>query len=193
MSMTLQANRFVERKNMSVSGITSTLFDSSNQTVQNNMQQFKQEFQQVGQDLQSGNLSAAQADFVTLQQLGPKGISDPTIQSGNPLSQAFNKLSQELSSGNVSVAQQDYAKIQQAFQNQASGTYGHHHHHHGGANGENAISQLMNQQGQALQSGDLSSAQTAYNSLLQDYQQASQSNDPATGPTTQSNGVSLNA
>jgi predicted lipid-binding transport protein (Tim44 family) len=120
---------------MSVSGIASTLFDSSNQTVQNNMQQFNQEFQQLGKDLHSGNLSAAHADFVTLQKLGPKGISDPTIQSDNPLSQAFNKLSQDLSSGNVSAAQQDYAKIQQAFQNQASRAHGHHHHSGGSENG----------------------------------------------------------
>ena len=178
---------------MSVSGIASTLFDSSNQTVQNNMQQFKQEFQQLGKDLQSGNLSAAQADFVTLQQLGPKGISDPTIQSGNPLSQAFNKLAQDLASGNISAAQQDYAKIQQAFQHQASRAHGHHHHHSGDENGESAISQLMDQLGQALQSGDLSSAQAAYQSLLQDFQQASQSNEPTAASTTSSSSVSLNA
>ena len=41
---------------MSVSGISSSnLFDSINQTTQNNMQQFRKEFQQLGQDLQSGN------------------------------------------------------------------------------------------------------------------------------------------
>ncbi len=53
---------------MSLSGISSSnLFSYENQSVQNNMQQFQQEFQQLGQDLQSGNLSAAQSDFTTLQ------------------------------------------------------------------------------------------------------------------------------
>jgi uncharacterized protein YukE len=57
---------------MSVSAISgSSFFDYSTQNVQNKMQQFQQEFQQLGQDLRSGNLSAAQADFATLQQLGP--------------------------------------------------------------------------------------------------------------------------
>lgn len=176
---------------MSVAGITSTIFDSSNQTVQNNMQQFKQEFQQLGEDLQSGNLSAAQSDFVTLQQLGPKGLSDPTIQSSNPLSQAFSKLSQDLSSGNVSGAQQDYGKIQQAFQNQAARTKGHHGHHHGSNGGENEISQLMDQLGQSLQSGDLSSAQTAYNSLFQDLQQVGHGS--ASASPSAANSLSLNA
>jgi hypothetical protein len=94
------------------------------------MQQFKQEFQQLGQDLQAGNLSAAQADFVTLQQLGLQGPSTSTAQSSSPLAQAFKQLSQDLSSGNLSAAQQDDVKIQRAIQSQASQTQGHHHHHH---------------------------------------------------------------
>ena len=58
---------------MSVSGISSSsLFDYNTQSVQNKMQQFQQEFQQLGQDLQSGNLSAAQSDFATLQQYAPQ-------------------------------------------------------------------------------------------------------------------------
>ncbi len=180
---------------MSVAGICSTLFASSNPTIQNNMKQFSQEFQQLGEDLKSGNMSAAQSDFVTLQQTGPQGLSDPTIQSSNPLSQAFSQLSQDLSSGNVSGAQQDYTKIQQAFQNQPARTEGHRGHHHGGNGGENAMSQLMDQLGQALQSGDLSTAQTDYNTLLQDFQQANQSAEPVAASTspTVANGLSLSA
>ena len=45
---------------MSVAGILSSgLFNYAAQSVNNNVQQFRQEFQQLGQDLQSGNLSAA--------------------------------------------------------------------------------------------------------------------------------------
>ena len=164
---------------MSVSGISSSnLFDSTNQTIQTKMQQFQKEFQQLGQDLQSGNLSAAQSDFVTLQQMGTQSASSSTsaTQSNSPLAQAFNQLAQDLKSGNIGAAHQDFAQIQQAFQNQASQTKGHHHHHGGGGS---AMSQLFEQLGQALQSGDLSSAQTAYNTLAQDFSQLGQGGQPA--------------
>ena len=59
---------------MSVSGISSSsLYDT--QSVQNSAQQFRQEFQQLGQDLQAGNLSAAQSDFTTLQNLSAQNSS----------------------------------------------------------------------------------------------------------------------
>ncbi len=164
---------------MSVSGISSSnLFDSTNQTIQSKMQQFQKEFQQLGQDLQSGNLSAAKSDFVTLQQMGTQSasISTSATQSNSPLAQAFNQLAQDLKSGNIGAAQQDFAQIQQAFQNQASQTKGHHHHHGGG--GGSAMSQLFDQLSQALQSGDLSSAQTAYNSLAQAFPQLGQGGQP---------------
>jgi hypothetical protein len=95
---------------MSVSGVSNNPIHFRNQSVQSNMQQFKREFQQLGEDLHAGNLSAAQADFVTLQQLGPQGLSTSTAQSSSPLAQAFKQSSQELSSGNLSAAQQDYAQ-----------------------------------------------------------------------------------
>jgi len=112
---------------MSVSGIlSSNLFSYQNQSVNNNNQQFKQDFAQLGQDLQSGNVSAAQ---------------------------------------------QDYSNIQQDIQNHVAQT---HHHHHGGGGESSAISQLFQQLGQDLQSGDLSSAQKAYATLQQDLQQLGQ-------------------
>jgi hypothetical protein len=157
---------------MSTSGISSSnWFNYSNQSVQNNFQQFQQEFQQLGQDLQSGNLSAAQQDFVTLQQLGPQSNSTSSPQSNNPIAQQFNQLAQDLQSGNLSAAQQDYANIQQDFQNHAAQGHHHHHHHGGGGSESNQISQLFSQLGQALQSGNLSSAQQVYATLQQDFQQ----------------------
>jgi outer membrane protein assembly factor BamD (BamD/ComL family) len=164
---------------MSVAGISSSSWwNYENQSVQNRFQQFQQEFQQLGQDLQSGNLSAAQQDFATLQQLGPQNSSTQSAQSNNPIAQAFQQLAQDLQSGNLSAAQQDYTQIQQDFQNQAAaqnqtteGHYGHHHHHHGGGGESSEINQLFSQLGQALQSGNLSTAQQTYNALLQDLQQ----------------------
>jgi soluble cytochrome b562 len=161
---------------MSVSGISSSsLLDYySAQDVQNKMKQFQQEFQQLGQDLQSGNLSAAQSDFATLQQLMPQNSSTSSAQSNNPIAQAFSQLSQDLQAGNLSAAQQDYSTIQQDFQNQAAQMHGHHHHHGGGGSAASAISQLFDQLGQALQSGDLSTAQSVFSSLQQELQQLSQ-------------------
>jgi outer membrane protein assembly factor BamD (BamD/ComL family) len=180
---------------MSVAGIlSSSLFNYSSDGVQNKKQQFQQEFQQLGQDLQSGNLSAAQTDFTALQPSGSQANS-PLSTTGNSLiSQDFKQLSQDLQSGNVSAAQQDYAKIQQDFQSQGAGTHAHHHHRGGGGGGGNEISQLLEQLGQDLQSGSLSAAQQAYSTLQQDFPQFAQ-NTGVGQPSSElaSGGVSVNA
>ena len=130
------------------------------------LQQFQQEFQQLGKDLSSGNLSAAQSDFATLQKNMPQtSSSTAAAQSGNPISQALSQLSQDLQAGNLSAAQQDYANLQQDFQSHAA--HGHHHHHGSGGSEQNQFSQLFNQLGQELQSGNLSSAQSTWNSMQQ--------------------------
>jgi|HubBroStandDraft_2_1064218.scaffolds.fasta_scaffold486269_1 outer membrane protein assembly factor BamD (BamD/ComL family) len=162
---------------MSVTGISSSGFsDYEAQSVQKN--QVAQEFKQLGQDLQAGNLSAAQSDFATLQQLVSQAGSAPMSasssssssssspsQSGNPIAQAFSQLATDLKSGNLTAAQQDFAQIEKDFQNlatqnQAPGDNGSglpHHHHRGTSN---SISQLFEQLGQSLQSGNLTSAQS---------------------------------
>src|ERR1700758_5068832 len=125
---------------MSLSGISSSnLVNYENQSVQNKVQQFKQEFQQLGQDLQSGNLSAAQTDFTTLQQIGSNSTATSPTASSNPLAQAFNQLGQDLQSGNLSAAQQDFTTIQQDLQSHASQTQGHHHPRHGGGGDSQSI------------------------------------------------------
>lgn len=163
---------------MSVSGISSSsLFDYNTQDVQNTQQQIHQEFQQLGQDLQSGNLSAAQADFADLQSLTPQSNSSSASQSSNPLAQAFSQLSQDLQSGNLSAAQQDYATIQQDLQSGASQMH-HHHHHHGGGSSSGSqgstFSQMFSELGQALQSGNLSTAQQVFGSIEQEFPQLAQ-------------------
>jgi len=184
---------------MSVAGIFSTGFlNFASQGVQNKVQQFQQDFQQLGQDLQSGNLSAAQSDFATLQQLGPQGSSSSSsAQSNNPIGQAFNQLAQDLQAGNLSAAQSDFSTLQQDLQNQATQAphYHHHHHHGGGGNGSNPIEQQFAQLGQDLQSGNLSAAQQAYSSLQQEFQQlgtgGSGSSSGSTNSSSGSNSVSV--
>ncbi|MGB8886023.1 MAG: hypothetical protein WCC87_04825 [Candidatus Korobacteraceae bacterium] len=174
---------------MSVAGISSSsLFNYNTQSVQNQKQQFQQEFQQLGQDLQSGNLSAAQSDFATLQQYAPQTNSSSSSQSNSPIAQEFSQLAKDIQSGNTSAAQQDYSTIQQDMQSHAA--EGHHHHHSssggGGEGGQSAVSQLMSQLGQALQAGNLTSAQQTYSTLQQEFQQFTQGNS-ATTPSSSSN------
>ena len=160
---------------MSVSGVfTTNVADYTAPNAQNERQQIQQDFEQLGQDLQSGNLSAAQADFATLQKLLPQNSSTSATEN-DPVAQAFNQLSQDLQSGNLSAAQQAYASIQQDFQAQAGRTEGHGHHHHHQFDGEAGnFGQLLSQLGQALQSGNLSQAQQLFATLQQDFGQGGQ-------------------
>jgi outer membrane protein assembly factor BamD (BamD/ComL family) len=88
-----------------------------------------QAFQQLAQDLQSGNLSGAQQDFSTIQQdIQSQGgghhhhsyLQDSSAAQQNPIAQLFSELGQALQSGNLSAAQQAYTTLQQDFQS-ASG------------------------------------------------------------------------
>jgi outer membrane protein assembly factor BamD (BamD/ComL family) len=173
---------------MSVSGISSTsLYNPQN--TENNFQQL---FQQLGRDLQSGNLSAAQSDFASLQKLVPQTSSTSSSPSNNPIAQAFTQLAKDLQSGNLSAAQQDFTTLQQDFQNQATqnqtpSTQDDHHHHGGGASSD--IAELLDDLGQSLQSGNLSSAQSAFTTL----QQALTQNTGQTSSQSVSSTVSLTA
>ena len=210
---------------MSVSGISSSNFSQYNtQNAQGVGQQIQQDFQQLGTDLQSGNLSAAQSDYATLQQALPQNNANAqtqTTQNANPIQQAFAQLSQALQSGNLNAAQQDYATIQQDVQNQPAPAHHHHHHGGGGANSassatsatsatsadgtttsassntagdstNSSVTSLFSELGSALQSGNLSTAQQAYTSLVQDFQQYAQQAG-AFSSQTGSTGVSVTA
>jgi len=184
---------------MSVLGIaSSSIFQFLNsQTTRSHFQNFKQEFQQLGQDLQSGNLSQAQADFAALQPNNVQAVASGAEVSASPIATAFQQLSSDLKSGNLSAAQQDYSTIQQDLQQSAavSGHHHHHHHHSGGAQNssgsQNALDQLFAQLGQALQSGSLSNAQSAYASLQEEYAQLGGASGSSSS-TTSSSGNPLN-
>ncbi|HUO34561.1 MAG TPA: hypothetical protein VMU43_06195 [Candidatus Acidoferrum sp.] len=153
---------------MSVTGLSaSSLYSAAgNQT---GFQQIQQDFQQLGQDLQAGNLSQAQQDYATLTAALP---ANQQQNNNNPIAQAFAQLGQALQSGDLSTAQQAFATIQQDFQ-QNQGAQGHHRHHaHGNQGGGNSgqdstIGQELSALGQALQNGDVNSAQQVFSSLTQ--------------------------
>jgi len=142
---------------------------------------YQQKIQQLGQALQSGNLSAAQSDFATLQasfsQPATTAGSTSTGSTSNPVAQAFNQLSTDLQSGSLSAAQKDFSTVQQDLQNNLSSNHFHHHHHlsSGGGSGDssnqNSLLQDLNQIGQSLTSSNLAGAQQAYATLQQQLQQ----------------------
>ncbi len=173
---------------MSVSAVpnasTSTLIDSVNQNIQNKLRQFQQEFQQLGTDLQAGNLSAAQQDLSNLPGSATQISSTSSTASSNPIVQAFNQLAQDLQSGNISAAQQDYGTLKQDFQKVDQGHNNLRHHEQGWEGGNQPVSPW----GQVPQTGKLSAVQTAYNSLLQDFQQIGSGDalTPALEPATSS-------
>lgn len=173
---------------MSVSGVSSQSLISYNIQAQNQRTQLQQEFQQLGQDLQSGNLSVAQSEFASMQQVTQSASST----ANNFVSQEFSQLSQDLKSGNLSAAQSDYAKLQQNFQSEGTRAHHGHHRHLGESSGSTDINQLFQQLGQELQAGNLSTAQQTYTTLQQDLQL-----DPAntlySGQSTQTNAVSATA
>jgi hypothetical protein len=87
---------------MSISGIASTALSSlltatqSTQNGQANFQQIQSEFQQLGHDLQAGNLTQAQQDYATLSQNFPNAQSAMTAattsaNSSNPIAQRLRR------------------------------------------------------------------------------------------------------
>jgi soluble cytochrome b562 len=154
---------------MSVAGIlSSAVVNFGVQAFQNRMHKVQTEFQQLGQDLKSGNLSAAQSDFATLQQLRAPASSTSSTRSSSTITQDFKQLATDLKAGNTTAAQKDYAQIQKDIQTQPP-TMRHHHRHTNGDSG--GVSQLLTQLGSALQSGNLTAAQQAYATMQQDLQQ----------------------
>ena len=91
-----------------------------------------QAISQLAQDLKSGNLTAAQSDFSTLQkdvqqQEGAGSRHHHRVHEDNSsnqqsaISSLFASLGQSLQSGNITAAQQTYSTLQQDFLQFSSG------------------------------------------------------------------------
>jgi hypothetical protein len=149
---------------MSIAGLYSNNLSTNQMQPQYRLS--TSEFQQLGQDLSSGNLSSAQSDFSALQQIFGQAAagSTPSTSStsstsattaSNPLEQAFQQLSSDLKSGNLTAAQKDYSTIQQDMQSEFANRL-HHGHHHGGA----GFDPLNPQNSQSSQSTSTDSTQS---------------------------------
>ena len=179
---------------MSVAGISSSnLFDFSSQSIQNRKQQFQRELTATGARLAIGEPVRGANRFRDNSAVRTATQFDLVAQNASPIVQDFKQLSQDIQSGDISAAQQDYAKLQQDFQSHATGKHAHHHHQGGGEGGASAISQLLQQLGQDLQTGSLSAAQQAYSTLQQDFQQFAQSTGLFASSQSNPNPVSVNA
>jgi chemotaxis protein histidine kinase CheA len=117
-----------------VSGIGAS--DSSLINWQANMTQFQTNFENLGNALQSGDLTAAQQAFSTLLQ-GTSSSNNPqdNIQSD------FDALGKALDSGDMAAAKKAFSKLEQDMQ--ALKTSRHHHHHHKQAAQSDADSNLQ--------------------------------------------------
>jgi len=164
---------------MSVSAILSSAYNQPQ--IGSSNSPYQQSISQLGKDLQSGNLSAAQSDFASLQ----AAFSQPSTTTGasttpatqstaSPIAQAFNQLSSDLQSGNLSAAQKDFSTVQQDLQSRGRALPFNSHYMGGGASNsgsQNSLVQDLSQIGQSLSSTSLAGAQQAYASLQQQLQE----------------------
>jgi hypothetical protein len=175
---------------MSVSGI-SNVSPCQTEGVQSDFKKIKGEFEQLGKDLQTGNLKQAQADYATLQKDLPQGQQSTNSQLG----QDFSALSKALQSGSLAAAQQAFAAVQSDVKSAAQG-HGHHHHHH--ADTQSAptnLSQDFTELGNDLKNGDIAAAQKAFSTLqndLQNYRENAKAAS-ASNSTTATSSVSVSA
>ncbi len=176
---------------MSISGIPSSIFSPSQSTSASNP--IQQQFQQLGQSLQTGNLSSAQSAFATLQQEFSQSISNSgasstpgsTAAGSSAIAQTFNQLASDLQSGNLTAAQKDYSSIQQDFRAKGGPERNHLHNHYRGNTGglgseptsatgspiQNTLLQDFSQASQGVSSTTSAGAQQAYATLQQALQQ----------------------
>src|SRR5580765_4790505 len=108
---------------MSISSVSASTTPAY-QPPQNNI---RQNFQQLAQALQSGDLSNAQAAYASLIQNLPNQTQNGSSNSSNPFQQAIASIGSALQSGDLNGAQQTL----QTLQSQMKGAHHGHHHRHG--------------------------------------------------------------
>jgi hypothetical protein len=142
---------------MSVAGIlSSSLFGASGSGALKNtkgnsssVSQFQQQFEQLGQDLKSGNLITAQSDLATLQQTVPsQGGTRSTSTQGVSAVQAKN--------GQIQGENHDFRHGSTPLSLEPGVAPG---------SATSADALLFQQMSQALQAGNISAAQQAYSSI----------------------------
>lgn len=144
-----------------LSSYANQISPAMNQQIAQQRQKLEKDVDQVGKDLQSGSLSAAQSDFATVQQ----DAAYSTALTHTNFATAMNQLASDLKSGNLSGAQSDFATLQQNVP--AFGTHNTTMAHPAGSASSSAM-QLFNELGNLIQGGSLSAAYQAYTALGQE-------------------------
>ncbi len=110
---------------MSIAGILSS---SLSQLVnsQSKVATRSADFKMLGEDLQSGNLAAAQNDFLSLSKNNSAPAKAASSNAIVALKQAFGNLQTSLNSGDISGAQKAYSDVQQDFQSLSSQMHRRH-------------------------------------------------------------------
>jgi len=155
---------------MSITGVSQI----TTQTTQNSgFQQRADAFNSLDQALSSGDLSAAQSAFSTLQSLAPQGGKSPPPGGGNDqMSKDMAAVSSALQSGDLSGAQQAFAQMKSDMQAHR----GHHHHKTQDATSTSSASSTSDSDG-----GDTTAAATTTTTTA------------TNGPIDVSNGVDITA
>jgi len=126
----------------------------SGQELSTYFQQRDGDLKQLSEDLNSGNLSAAQQDYNTIETLAQNGpLPDGEAFVLSWRQQDFGAVGQALQEGNLSAAQQAFAQLATPSNSQPLSTYFQQ---------RNAD---LKQLSEDLQSGNLSAAQQDYNTI----------------------------
>ncbi|HME44540.1 MAG TPA: hypothetical protein VKF36_15730 [Syntrophorhabdales bacterium] len=157
---------------MSVSDISTST--NIYQDRMSQIQSVRQDLSSLTTTLASGDLTGAQNAFGTLMQ----DIGSTNAQSGqqtgttSQISTDLTALGAALNAKDLTTAQSTYATLLQDLQVGQQTQKAHHHHHHHHASDAQSTTDTLNTDlktlGTALQSGDLTTAQSAYATLMQD-------------------------
>lgn len=98
---------------MSVSEISNGLSNSITSPAYGNRLAIQQQFEQLGEDLESGDLSDAQTETNALAGLLWQYTSPESPLTNNPVGQEISQLSQDIQATNVYAAEQDYTTLQE--------------------------------------------------------------------------------
>lgn len=170
---------------MSTSGITSSLL-SQIANSPSSLNQFVTGFNQLAGDLRSGNLSAAEDDYVTLSEDALNGVTSSTASSSSSGLSAslltdvtssqssetsfvseFNELGSGLENGNLTSSQEDLLNLYSAALNAAS-TAGASSAATGAtstSNNQAQIKELVQSVTQAMEFGDKTAASSTMSQL----------------------------
>ena len=85
-----------------------------NQSQMAKMAQMKSQFDQLGKDLQSGDLSAAKSDYAAIKKNAPQEASQSDSGPMVQMQSKMDQLGQALDSGDLAAAKTAYSAIQQS-------------------------------------------------------------------------------